>query len=343
MIQIIAELAWAHDGSIGKALKILDGIADSSVNYFNIHITDLDSYMVRQYGNGEGRVSAGRESKSIFNYLKNINISREEWVEFASEVRARGILLSVMPNDLPSLEFALAELKPELLIVSASSFGEMDLIDQVGRSGLPVALRVGGSTLDEISDVILRLSGFGVSLITLLHGHQNYPTRLEDMNVKFISTLRDLFAVEVGLADHIDAETQNVEAQAIPLMALSLGATMIEKHVTFDRAERGEDFESALNPGEFKSFCDLVRAGEAALGSQHWIGLSESEVHYRRVARKKIVAARPLDIGEVLTISDIAFKRSDSGAPLHWMGQLIGKKLKNKVGLDQGISVEDVC
>jgi len=204
-IYMIAEMAWSHDGKVALAERIARGAAAAGANALSIHVTHMPDYMVRHYGAGPGRVSAGKDVKPVYDYLSGINLSFDDWRKVAATARAAGLDVIVMPNDAKSLEFA-ATLPPQAYVLSAACFEELDFIAAVGRAGLPVYLRVGGATLGEIETAVNTLRRAGNARVTLLYGHQNYPTKVEDTNLGFLTTLMRTFGLPVGIADHIDAD-----------------------------------------------------------------------------------------------------------------------------------------
>lgn len=337
---IIAEMAWAHDGSVDKAIQIMKAAKDAGADAIGIHITDLEDYMVPHYGSGEGRVSAGKEHLEIYGYLNRINLSSGNWKKFCHEARLAGIALCVMPNDHPSLQFSEARLNPDFYVLSPASFVEEGFISAVATTNRHTFLRVGGATLGEIEVAINIFKRCGRGGVTLLHGFQNYPTKLEDTNIRQIAALAELFGVPVGLADHIDGG--NPIAKTVPVVALALGATCLEKHITWDREEKGEDFEAALNPSDFREFVANVRAAEIALGNAHWGPMSPAAERYRNVSRKRMVAARFLEKGTILTRECIAFKRSDVGISPAQLEAIIGRTLKTDLHFNDGITAEDL-
>lgn len=337
---IIAEMAWAHDGSIEKAIQIMKAAKEAGADAVGIHVTDLPEYMVPNYGSGEGRVSEGKGQSGIFRYLEDINPSREDWVDFAEEAKAMRIELCIMPNDFCSLEFCEKALDASYYALSAASFVEMDFIKGVASCNRPTLFRIGGATLAEIESSINIFRSQSSSEIILLHGFQNYPTPLEEINIRLLSSLRDIFGVSIGLADHIDGG--DPIAKTLPILALAFGASVIEKHITWNRAEKGEDFEAALNPSDFRELVQTIRAAEIALGNQHWGSLSPACKRYRSVSRKRIVAARDLSKGISLSRSDMVFKRSDEGISPDSVENLIGRTLKSNLAKDEGIILEDL-
>jgi len=337
---IIAEMAWAHDGSLDKAINIMKAAKNAGADAIGIHITDLDTYMVPHYGSGEGRVSAGKENIAIFKYLKDINLTNKNWCDFAVEAKKIGIQLCVMPNDHASLQFCEDHLKPEYYVVSAATFIEKDFIVALAKTGRNTVFRVGGATLGEIESTLNLFKNSRGGNVILLHGFQNYPTKLEDTNLLQMQSLYEMFGVPVGLADHIDGS--DPVAKTIPMAALALGASCIEKHITWNRDEKGEDFEAALNPSDFKEFVAFIRAGEIALGQKHWGSLSEASERYRDISRKRMVAAKAISKNQVLSKDDIAFKRSDVGLSPALVDSIIGRTAKVDLTKNDGITLGDM-
>jgi N,N'-diacetyllegionaminate synthase len=340
-IKIIAEMAWAHDGSLEKALKILEGAKQAGADAIGIHITCLEDYMVPHYGNGTGKVSAGKEHLEIYQYLDTINLSFDEWLRFKEEAEKKNLSLCVMPNDHKSLLFASEKLNPAYYVISAASFVEKTLIQAIAKQNKPTLFRIGGATLAEIEEAIACFQKLSGAPIALLHGFQNYPTPLENLHIRQLKTLKNLFGLPVGLADHIDGSSPL--ALSIPLLAVAYGAEFIEKHITFDRNEKGEDFESALDPSQFKLFVELVRAAEIALGDAHWKELSESAIRYRNISRKKIVAANHILENTLLSHEDVTFKRSDVGLTADEIGNIVGRRVNKTLNPNDAVTVEDLC
>ena len=333
-VLIIAELAWAHDGSIDKAIRIADGAATAGADAFSIHVTSLPDYMVRKYGNA-GTVSAGKPADAIFAYLEQINLPPEQVQRLVHAVRERQMAVCLMPNDHPSLQLS-KKLAPDALVLSPASFVEDDFVDAVGASGVPVVLRVGGATLDEIDAAVGRLRRAGARDLLLLHGFQTYPTRLEETNLRVLPVLGQTFDCPTGLADHLDGG--DPLAMTIPALAVAVGAVALEKHITWDRAERGEDFESALDPQQFAAFVRYVRQAETALGAATMPQFSDDVLRYRQVVRKRVVAAVDLQGGTILEARHLACKRSDEGCEPAARATFVGRRLRSAIRCDTPIT-----
>ena len=184
------------------------------------------------------------------------------------------------------------------------------------------------------------LKKHGSKKIILLPGIQLYPTKTEDSNLNLIPYLSKIFSLPIGFADHIDAESEL--AFIISLLAMPLGAVVIEKHITHDRSLKGEDIEAALNPDEFKKFVGYVRETEKALGKSHFGELSGGELKYRNVSRKRAVAAEEIKKNEKITKNKIIFKRADKGIYPDESKFLIGRFAKKNIQKDEPISFDKI-
>jgi N,N'-diacetyllegionaminate synthase len=336
---IIAEMAWSHDGSVQKAKKIIRGAAQAKADAINFHITSVKDYMVPQYTGGRGRITAGKHGRHIYDYLCRINLSQEAWRDLFAYARGRRLFVSAMCNDLPSVEFA-SQLGPDIYGVHSACLAEEDLLVAVASKRKPVFLKVGGTYLGEIERAVRLMQRAGNHDIVLIHGIQNYPTRLEDMHLRYIQSLKQIFGLPVGFADHVGGGSEL--ALVIPVVAVALGANVIEKHVTHDRSMKGVDFESALDPEGLKKMVKNLREAEKAFGSPAVRPLSEAEADYRRSAKKRTVARNTLGKGEKITIDVITFKRSDDGVFPDESQYLIGRTVNTKVKKDEAITWDKI-
>lgn len=337
---VISEMAWSHDGSVQKAKKIIKGAAAAGADAISVHITHMEDYMVRNYGCFAGQtVSFGKEKLNIYEYLEKINLKDSEWKELFAYAKGLGLAICAMPNDFKSLGLC-KKIKPDIYVISAACFIEEDFIIEIAKQKKPVILRIGGATLGEIENTINLIKKEGASDIILLHGIQLYPTKIEDTHLNLIPSLKKIFGLPVGLADHIDADSKL--SLIIPLIAIPTGAEVIEKHITHNRSLKGEDFEAALNPDEFKKFVEYIRKAEKSLGKSHFRDFSEAELKYRKVSRKKTVAFKRINKNEKITKENITFKRSDEGVYPDESKFLIGRIAKKDIQKDESITFDKI-
>ncbi len=296
--------------------------------------------MARDYGSGPGRVSAGKETKPVFEYLSEIALSASDWEKVAARVRERGLGLSVMCNDPVSLDLA-DRLRPDVHVLAPASVGDAAFVHALASRGAPVVVSIGGSTLAEIEETIRQCVDGGAPGIIVQYGYQAYPTKAKDLDLAYIATLRDTFGWPVGYHDHTDAD--DPLALTLPLVALGAGAAVLEKHVTHDRSARGEDFESALVGAELARFVSVARSAASAIGPGAWRPLNDAERAYRGVVRKRAAAARDLAEGAPLSRDAIVFKRADVGLRAGEFALVEGRPLRRARGVGEPIDWSDVA
>ncbi len=335
---VVAEMAWAHDGSLDKGLVIVDGAADGAADAINIHVTSVADYMAPHYGAGPGRVSAGRETADMFKYHEDLNLEFDDFAALADHARQRGLLLSAMCNDQASLDFATKRLDPDILMIHPSCVGEERFLRAMAAVRKPLVVYVGGLRLGEVEEALTRARAEGNERIILQHGFQSYPTALEDNNLSYIRTLKRLFGLPVSFGDHTDGD--DPMAMVTPLLGIAMGADIIEKHMTFDRAAKGEDFEAALGPAEFKMFVATLRQAERTFGDPAWHPLTERELRYRGVVRKRAVAAHAIAAGTPITADAISYKRSDDGLYPEEIAALLGRPAARDLKENEPIDAE---
>jgi len=338
---VVAEMAWSHDGSVDKAKVIVRGAARARANAINLHLTSMPDYMVPSYGSGPGRVSAGKETRPVFDYLQSINLPQADWVELVEYSRSLDLAVSTLCNDHASLEFAASRLNPDIYMIHPSAIGEEAFVRAVARQGKPTVLYLGGCWMGEAERAILWARGEGNQQLILQHGFQGYPTRPPEMNLRFIPTLKGMFGFPVAFGDHTEGGSEL--ALIAPLLAVAAGANVIEKHITHDRAAKGEDFEAALNPAEFATLVQYLRQTEEALGSSTWRPLSQRGLDYRSVVRKRAVAARAIAKGARIGPSDVVFKRADAGVFPEELPILIGRRTIAELEESTPITWDDVA
>ncbi|HLO78449.1 MAG TPA: N-acetylneuraminate synthase family protein [Magnetospirillum sp.] len=337
---VVAEMAWAHDGSVDKGVVMIDAAADAGAQVINLHSTSLSDYMVLAYGAGPARLSGDRNPSSVFNYLDQINLGPDALRQLTAHARSRGLMVSTMCNDFASIKLAATDLRPEMIMVHPSCILEEAFVRAAAEVGVPLMLYVGGLKLGEIETAIEWAVAAGNDRIVLQHGFQSYPTALEDNNLRFIATLKQVFGLPVSFGDHTDGD--DAMALVVPQLAVALGADVIEKHITPNRAAKGEDFEAALNPDEWKTFVAQIRATEKTLGDGRYHPLTERQKTYRGAVRKRAVAVRDLSAGAVLAAEDICYKRSDGGLYPEEAKYLIGRKIRADLPIEAPLTWDAV-
>lgn len=336
---VVAEMAWSHDGSLEKAKAIVQAASDAGADAINLHITSLPDYMVPHYGSGKGRISQDKGEESIYEYLARINLSASDWDAIIRYARRLGLMVSTMCNDMVSLNLV-AGLEPDIYMIHSSCLSDQEFVRSVAEQHRPVFISTGGSTLGEIEQAIMTIREARNDEIVLLYGFQNYPTKLKDVHLLYMRSLKQLFDLSIGYSDHTDGNSPL--ALIAPLMAVALGANVLEKHLTHNRSMKGEDWESALNPDEFKTFVQYLREIEKMFGSPGLRPFSPSELHYREVVKKRAVARVAIHKGEKLSKDKVVFKRSDEGVYPEELKHLLGRPVSRNLQANDGITWEVV-
>lgn len=323
---IIAEMACAHDGDFNKAIRLVDAAVEAGADAVQL-----------QFFRSEETVTPHHE---VFGVLQKIEFSKENWTKIFNHARSKGIHVFVCTYDVPSVQFAV-DLKADGIKLNSADLSNPEVVIAVAKSGIPFTLGTGASTLDEISTGVRMAKENGAKDIILMHGVQNFPTKTEDLNILRVELLRDVFELPVGYHDHTEGE--DPFAQVVDLIAVGLGASVIEKHITLSRAEKGIDYQAALEPSEFKAFVERIKRAYVALGSKEIKPFTESELRYRKFQKKSIVASRALKAGEVISRDMVSFIRNtDPGmAPRYFQDLVNGKTLIRDVEQFENIS-EDI-
>lgn len=338
--KIIAEISWGHDGSIEQAIELIKGAKSADADIVSIHITDMNEYMVPYFGNKKGKSSDTQKDGKIFNYLKNINFTDNQWLRLKAEASINNIKLCITPNDLNSTRFCISDIKPDFYTISTSSIHDYELIDTIASQNTPTFLRIGGSSFDEIKKVVRIFNIHNNDDLILIHGFQKMPTNLEDINIGLLPVLKSKFHLDIGLADHLPGDHHF--AKYIPSIAVTLGAKYIEKHITINKKLRSEDFYSALEFDEFKEMVNSIRDTELSIGKKDYDSFTENSKQYNSYIRKKIVANQNIPPETTITTSHITQKRCDVGIESIHANSIIGKKAIIAIKKDETITPDKV-
>jgi sialic acid synthase SpsE len=203
-----------------------------------------------------------------------------------------------------------------------------ELIRAVAATGKPLLFSTGGSDLGKVEGALLEARREGNEQAILMHGVQNFPTRIEDSHLRFIGTLKSSFGLPVGFQDHVDGGSPM--ARILPALALAFGADLVEKHITLDRSARGFDFESALDPAPFREMVELLRQTEKAAGGSE-APAGESAAAYHRLMRRAVVSREKISKGAPLRREQVSFLRNETGlAPLE-AARLFGRAARRDI------------
>jgi N-acetylneuraminate synthase len=319
---IIAEAGVNHNGSLDLAKKLVDAAAEAGVDYVKFQTFNtkkLASKNARKADYQNKNTNDTNDSQQAM--LKKLELSHEDHYELIDYCKKKGILFFSTAFDLESLEF-LQSLKLGLWKIPSGEITNYPYLKKIAQTNDPIILSTGMSDMSDICNAVevLIKNGSSRDKITVLHCNTEYPTPMADVNLKAMDYIAEELGVKIGYSDH----TKGIE---IPIAAVALGATIIEKHFTLDRNMEGPDHKASLEPHELKEMVSAIRNVEQALGERNKI-VTPSEQKNIAIARKSIVAARDIAEGEVFTEENLAVKRPGTGiSPMEWEN-VIGKTAK---------------
>jgi N-acetylneuraminate synthase len=264
--------------------------------------------------------------------VRRLELSRSDHEALIADCRSHGIGFLSTAFDPASFDM-LVELGLDRVKVPSGEITNLPLLRHVARLGLPMIMSTGMADLGEIEAALDAVERAGTERrqVTLLHCTTEYPAPFDEVNLRAIPTLRAAFGLDVGYSDH----TAGIE---IAIAAVALGATVIEKHVTLDRRMPGPDHQASLEPGELAAMVAAIRHLEAALGDGRKRPTA-SELRNRPVARKSLVARRPIRAGELFTAENLAAKRPGTGiSPMRW-DEVLGRPAPRDFSADELIAL----
>ena len=309
---IIAEAGVNHNGSLELAKKLVDKAMEANVDYikFQASIPELVASKFAEKATYQKKATGGEESQ--LDMLRRIVLSHDEQRELYQYCNQVGANYFCTAFDLPSIEL-LKDLKATIWKIPSGEITNFPYLRAIGQTKQPVILSTGMANIQEIEQTINTLVRFGTPRedITLLHCTTEYPAPKNEVNLKAMHTMKEYFNLPVGYSDH----TEGIE---IPIAAVAMGATIIEKHFTLDKNMEGPDHKASLEPYELKAMVDAIRNVEKAIGNGTKEP-AESEKKNISIARKSIIASRDIKKGEILTEDNLITKRPYNGInPMEW-------------------------
>jgi N-acetylneuraminate synthase len=337
-VLVIAEAGVNHDGSLAVARQLVDAAADAGADVVKFQTFRADALVQREAPKAAyQRAAPGGSEESQHEMLRRLELPPSAHEELVERARRRGLRFLSTPFDVDSLAFLVDGLGLETLKLGSGDLTHGPLLLAAGESGREVILSTGMGTLGEI-EAALQVLAFGYTRkgqtpgarafaaafaseagqtalrqrVTLLHCTSEYPAPVHEVNLRCLGTLRRAFGLRVGLSDH----TQGI---AVATAGAALGASVIEKHFTLDRARTGPDHAASLEPEELAQMVRAIRDVERALGRREKRP-TESEKANLPIVRRSLVASRAVVRGEPFTRENLAVKRPAGGiSPLcYW-------------------------
>jgi N,N'-diacetyllegionaminate synthase len=327
-ITIIAEAGVNHNGSISTAKKMIDAAADAGADLVKFQTFKAETLVTETAQKADYQKNLTDENESQFEMIKKLELDRAAHEELVHYCKQKSIQFLSTAFDHDSINL-LAEMNIPFYKIPSGEITNLPYLRHIGRMGKPVVMSTGMATLDEVRDAmdVLLKAGVKKDDLTILHCNTEYPTPMQDVNLRAMLTIRDKLGVNVGYSDH----TLGIE---VPVAAVALGATVIEKHFTLDRTMPGPDHAASLEPDELKAMVTAIRNIEKAMGDRVKKP-SPSEMKNMSITRRSIVAKKPISKGELFSEKNLTVKRPGTGiSPMEW-DTYIGKLSDRKYRADE--------
>ena len=326
---VIAEAGVNHNGSLALALKLVDAAAEAGADAVKFQKRDLKQLYP------ESLLANPNTAEWSFQYLLPVLIETElDWDDFRSikqRCKEKGIQFLCTPWDESSVEF-LENLGVDAFKISSADIVNLPLLKRASRSGKPLILSSGMATEAEIEKTVAYMKRLGTPF-AMLHCVSTYPAPFEHLNLRYLEKLKT-HGIPIGYSGH-------ERGIAIPLVAMTLGATIIEKHITTDRMLPGPDHPASLEPQGFQKLVRDLRNAETAMGVAEKV-LNRMELQNRHVLRKSLVAAKDLGAGTVITEDLVAVKGPGKGLSPQAIDELIGVRITRSIAKDEPFDDSDI-
>lgn len=320
---VIAEAGVNHNGSLARAKEMVLAACEAGADAVKFQTFKSENLTRRSAPLADYQKKNAPQESSQRDMLKKLELSFEQHLELKGLCEKSGILFFSTAFDLESLD-ALSQLGLRLFKVPSGEITNLPYLEKMAALADQVIISTGMSTLDEVKEAVgvFLTAGRTKEQLTVLHCNTEYPTPFEDVHLRAMKAMGDQLGVSYGYSDH----TLGIE---VSVAAVALGATVIEKHFTLDRDLPGPDHKASLTPAELQALVSSIRHIELALGSDEKKP-SPSELKNRSIARKSIVAARPIREGELFTAENLTTKRPGDGiSPMLWHQLLQTKASRN--------------
>ena len=320
---IIAEAGVNHNGSIELAKKLIDVASLAGADAVKFQTFKAKNLATKNLEKANYQKNTTSQKETQFNMLKKLELNFDMHLELINHCKNNNIKFLSSPFDHESIQM-LIDLDLKIFKIPSGEITNLPYLRHIGKLNKKIILSTGMSNMDEVKNAldILVNSGTNKNNITILHANTEYPTPIEDVNLKAMVKIGKELDISFGYSDH----TLGIE---VDIAAVAMGASCIEKHFTLDRKMEGPDHKASLEPNQLKEMIKAIRNIELAIGD----GIkrpSKSEIQNIKIVRKSIVAKAKIKKGEVLSENNITVKRPGGGiSPMKWDDILGSKAAKN--------------
>ncbi|OCL83439.1 MULTISPECIES: pseudaminic acid synthase [Arcobacteraceae] len=316
---IIAELSANHNGSLEVAKETIKAAKEIGANAIKLQTYRADTMTINS-NNEDFMISGGTlwDGKNLYELYEEAYTPWEWHKELFDYARSLDIDIFSTPFDKSAVDF-LEQFNPSAYKIASFEITDYELVKYTASKGKPIIISTGIATIDEIQDVVNICKSVGNEDIILLKCTSEYPAKLEEANLKTIQNMKETFGVEVGFSDH-------TMGHIAPVVAVTLGAKIIEKHFIIDKSIGGADADFSLDKKEFEDMIKAVRDSEKLLGKVEY-SLNEKRTKQRRFARSLYIS-KDIKKGEIFNTDNIRSVRPGYGLHPKYLNDIIGKVSK---------------
>lgn len=327
---IVAEVAQAHDGSLGAAHAYIDVIASTGADAvkFQTHIAEAESSTLEPF-----RVRFSLQDETRYDYWKRMEFTFDQWKGLASHASDKGLIFLSSPFSVPAIEL-LEEIGMPAWKIASGEVSNQLLLDRMLKTGSPILLSTGMSPLSEIDQIVAKIKKHGNPLL-VFQCTSKYPVKPEDVGLNMLALYRDRYQTLVGLSDH--------SGKIYPgLAAATIGASMVEVHVTMSNEQFGPDVPASLTTSDLKTMVEGIHFINLAL--DHPVKKDEMAVNLaemKKIFGQSLTARVQLIAGQVISASDLSSRKPGTIIPVNQMDDLIGKRILRNIPAGEFILPED--
>lgn len=331
---IIAEAGVNHNGDIEIAKKLIVEAKNAGADYVKFQTFKTELNINKNASKAKYQINNTGDSESQYEMVKKFELSFIDFEELNNYCEQIGIKFLSTGFDYPSIDF-LYNLKPPFFKIPSGEIINKSYLEYIAKKGIPIIISTGMANLEEVNEALKILINGGITKnnIIVLHCNTEYPTPMEDVNLRAMNHIEKELGVKVGYSDH----TLGIE---VPIAAVAMGATVIEKHFTLDRTLPGPDHAASLEPKELKAMVQAIRNIEKAINGSGIKEPSESEKKNILIARKSLHVNKDLIKGHIIRENDLIALRPGYGISPMEINQVIGKPLICTINANEKLTWE---
>ena len=331
-IFIIAEAGVNHNGDLLLAFKMIDKAVESGADAIKFQSFVAESLVTEGLDMSDYQKENMQSDITQFEMLKRLDIGNDKMLKMIEYADSKNIMLFSTPFDRDSVDFLVKTRRP-FIKIDSGAITDIPFLEYVSKQGIPLIISTGGATMEEVRETVDIVSRCN-DKITLLHCTSIYPAKYDEVNLLAMKEMMKEFACPIGYSDH----SLGIE---VSIAAAALGAVVIEKHFTLDKALEGPDHKASIEPHELQEMITSIRNVEKALGHGKKIPLPEEERNML-FGRRSIIAAEDLNKGDRITEDKVVIKRPGTGLLPKYLKTVIGKRVLRDIEYDSPIMETDI-